>query len=73
MYYAALLKLQSHRYEKPGGPVSVFRDDGAFGVIDGDYKLTLPSARRITRYRGGISWRNQKLARRYGCPWFYDP
>jgi len=73
MYYAALLKLQSQRYEKPGGPVSVFRDDGEYGVIDGDYKLTLPSARRITRYRGGISWRNQKLARRYGCPWFYDP
>lgn len=72
-YYGALLKLQSQRHEKPGGPVSVFRDDSEFGVIDDNYKLTLPSARRITRYRGGISWRNEKLALRYGCPWFYDP
>ena len=72
-YFRALLFVQSARYDKAGGTVSVFRDGEDFGVKDSNYRLTLPAARRITRYRGGIDWRISRLANRYGCPAFYEP
>ena len=36
-------------------------------------ELMLPTLRRIVRYRGGIAWRIEKLAQRYGCPDYYEP
>lgn len=73
LYFRILLFIQSLRYEKPGGAVRVFRDHTDIGVQDNHFRLSLPSARRITRYRGGIGWRINRLAERYGCPEFFEP
>ena len=72
-YFRTLLFVQSLRYKKPGGRVTVYNDHGDFGVMDADFRLSLPAARRITRYRGGIDWRVRRLAERYGCPDFFEP
>lgn len=69
----AFMYLHGFRYERTGGPVSVIRNNAMIGVADRDYELMLPTPRRILRYRGGIAWRIAKLARRYGCPDFYEP
>lgn len=67
------LYFQGFRYERSGGPVSVVRNDSMIGVADRDHELMLPTLRRIVRYRGGIGWRIEKLAQRYGCPDYYEP
>lgn len=64
---------QGFRYERSGGPVSIVQDGSLVGVKDRDHRLMLPTLRRFVRYRGGITWRVNKLAKRYGCPDFYEP
>lgn len=65
--------LHGFRYARTGGPVSVVRNKAMIGVADSDFELMLPTPRRVIRYRGGIAWRIEKLAGRYGCPDFYEP
>ena len=67
------LSWQGLRYKRSGGPVSIVRDGSLIGVEDQDHRLMLPTLTRFIRYRGGITWRIDKLAMRYGCPDFYEP
>lgn len=71
--YRASLYVMSHRYEQSGGPMTLSWDGSMVSIADRDYSLTLPSFRRIPRYRRGIGQRIDRLANRYGCPTHYCP
>ncbi|MBT8092100.1 MAG: FkbM family methyltransferase [Gammaproteobacteria bacterium] len=72
-FYRLSFFWQGLRYRRSGGSISIVRDGSLVGVEDRDHRLMLPTLRRFVRYRGGITWRINKLAKRYGCPDFYEP
>lgn len=71
--YRASLYVMSHRYQLSGGPMQLNWDGSMVTISDRDYSLTLPSFRRIPRYRRGIGHRINRLANRYGCKTHYRP
>lgn len=71
--YRASMFVMSHRYDQSGGRMRLKWDGSMVSIADRDYSLTLPSFRRIPRYRQGIGHRIDRLAKRYGCPSHYEP
>ncbi len=72
-FYRAAMYVHGRRYKRLRGPVSVISVGSLVGVADRDYSLMLPSFRRIPRYRRGTAWRIELLAKKYGCPAFFEP
>lgn len=71
--YRASLYMMGRRHELSGGPMRLSWDGAMVSIADQDYSLTLPSFRRVPRYRRGIGQRIARLAQRYGCPTVYSP
>jgi FkbM family methyltransferase len=71
--YNALLNLKRRRRGTGQGPIRVTAAGLAFDVaVDGD-TIRIPTLRRSQRYASGIASKEAALARKYGCPTFYQP